>query len=463
MPRRDRRKNVRKTDQSHSSSNPEFEFRWKNFRSFVDSGWVKVSPITIFLGSNNSGKSSLFAPLLLLKQSLESGDPALVLKTTGPLINLGGFRDLVFKHDTKTKVSLDVRFASAVSDSKQENMPAKICVEVGVAPNSSDIVLQSLEISDVLDRHILTRKRRKTGDYTLDFLGTKGSGRTKRAFLESKPEHFFFPSFSLYLNTLRERSRKHRKLRRKRLEVPKYVDAMATAQALFNHFLSHVSFLGPLRKQPKRFYEISGEVPESVGAQGENTAEILYQKKTTKFVGDINGWVSRFGLDGAIKCDVLAPGILAVHLAGKGPGSEANFADMGFGFSQLLPLIVQGLHGHTGDTLIVEQPEIHLNPRLQCTLADFFVSLIASRKSVIVETHSEHLIMRLRSLIAQGKVKPELVNLYFVEKVGDHSTVRRIGIHADGHIEPNEWPKGFFEEGLAEALSLARPTIKGDN
>ena len=107
---------------------------------------------------------------------------------------------------------------------------------------------------------------------------------------------------------------------------------MATTQALFNHFLSHVSFLGPLRKQPKRFYEISGEVPESVGAQGENTAEILYQKKSRKFVDNINDWVSRFGLDGTIKCNVLAPGILVVHLAGKGPGAEANFADTGFGF-----------------------------------------------------------------------------------------------------------------------------------
>ena len=71
--------------------------------------------------------------------------------------------------------------------------------------------------------------------------------------------------------------------------------------------------------------------------------------------------------------------------------------------------------------------------------------------------------MRLRSLIAQGKVKPELVNLYFVEKVGDHSSVRRIRIDADGHIEPNEWPEGFFEEGLVEALSLGRPTTKEDN
>src|SRR5579862_4058826 len=89
---------------------PEFEFRWRNFRGFADSGFVQVRPITIFIGSNNSGKSSLFAPLLLLKQTLESGDPTLALKTTGPLINMGGFRDLVHKHKLRSLVSFDLRY-----------------------------------------------------------------------------------------------------------------------------------------------------------------------------------------------------------------------------------------------------------------------------------------------------------------------------------------------------------------
>ena len=79
MPANPRRRTIRpagaKTPSSKSKpANPDFEFRWNNFRSIVDSGWVDVRPITIFIGPNSSGKSSLFAPLLLLKQTLESGD-----------------------------------------------------------------------------------------------------------------------------------------------------------------------------------------------------------------------------------------------------------------------------------------------------------------------------------------------------------------------------------------------------
>ena len=120
-----------------------------------------------------------------------------------------------------------------------------------------------------------------------------------------------------------------------------------------------------------------------------------------------------------VKCELLSPGIFAVRLLGRKETSAVDFADTGFGLSQILPLIVQGFHGGRADTMIVEQPEIHLNPKLQCVLADFFAALVSLEKAVIVETHSEHLIMRIRSLIAAGSIKPTDVALYFVEREDD--------------------------------------------
>ncbi len=448
---------------------PEFEFRWNNFRSLADSGWVGVRPITIFIGPNNSGKSSLFAPLLLLKQTLESGDPTLTLKTTGPLANMGGFRDLVHRHKTSSVVSFDVRFGFPSGDGGSRRRaiyspPGRISLSFASGPLNSEIILQSCTLRDIHDRAIVERHRLANGTYSLKFAG-RVPDAIKKVVIAAKPEHFFFPTTRILLKLLEDREPKSgtRKGTSIRLSLPEYFPVIGAAQAVVSHFFSHISYVGPLRKQPRRFYELSGEIPASVGPQGENAPEILFKRRDQPFVKAINKWVTRFDLATVIKCELLSPGIFAVRLWGKKPGAVVDFADTGFGLSQVLPLLVQGFHGGSGDTIIVEQPEIHLNPRLQCALADFFVDLVSRKKGVIVETHSEHLIMRIRSLIAAGSLKPDDVALYFLERANGNTSVRQIRIHPDGHIEPEEWPKGFFEDSLREALNLSRVGNEGSN
>ncbi|MBW8723232.1 MAG: DUF3696 domain-containing protein, partial [Polaromonas sp.] len=109
---------------------------------------------------------------------------------------------------------------------------------------------------------------------------------------------------------------------------------------------------------------------------------------------------------------------------------------------------------------IAEQPEIHLNPRLQCILADLFVQMATSGHRIVVETHSEHLIVSLRKLIAEQKISPDQVGLYFVERTATASTIREIPISKNGNIEREAWPKGFFDEALREALALATAQAK---
>ena len=106
----------------------------------------------------------------------------------------------------------------------------------------------------------------------------------------------------------------------------------------------------------------------------------------------------------------------------------SNIADAGFGTSQLLPLIIQTLTARPGTITIAEQPEIHLNPRLQSVLADLFVEMANTGHHVIVETHSEHLLLRLRRLVASGKIKSSEVAIYFIERLKGESTVRSVPI-----------------------------------
>jgi predicted ATPase len=144
------------------------------------------------------------------------------------------------------------------------------------------------------------------------------------------------------------------------------------------------------------------------------------------------------------------------------PGDQ-DLTNVGVGVSQVLPILVMSLLADEGSTLIFEQPEIHLHPRVQSLLADFFISLIATGKQCIVETHSEYLINRVRLRVAEDAASTlrDKLSVYFVEKPGTESVFRRVQINEYGAIP--EWPRGFFDEGPSEAerimsASMARGT-----
>ena len=133
-----------------------------------------------------------------------------------------------------------------------------------------------------------------------------------------------------------------------------------------------------------------------------------------------------------------------------------DFADVGFGYSQILPIIVQGLRLKKGEILICEQPEIHLNPSIQGKLGDFFRYMVEEEdKNVILETHSEHILLRIRTLIAEGRLDHSKVGLYFVERNQGISKLKEIKIGKNGQIKDDVWPSGFFDDTVTESLRLA--------
>jgi predicted ATPase len=168
---------------------------------------------------------------------------------------------------------------------------------------------------------------------------------------------------------------------------------------------------------------------------------------------ELNKWIKRFEFGEKLRIDKLSDGLFSLSFVGGKRSFDTNIAEAGFGASQVLPLIVQALTGVEEGLTIAEQPEIHLNPRLQSVLADLFVEMVHKDQRVIVETHSEHLLLRLRRLVADGTIDSEMVAIYFVEREGDVSSVKPIEIQKNGHID--QWPKGFFEDSLRETLALA--------
>ena len=230
-------------------------------------------------------------------------------------------------------------------------------------------------------------------------------------------------------------------------------------------FLESLVYLGPLRSQPEHYYEYSGDLSEYVGQRGENLPSILLENPDV--LKKTNEDLKRLGVRYRLKTSRLlhedgSPSyIFSLHLTDTNTYITASLRDVGFGISQVLPIVLQSCISEK-KTLIIEQPEIHLHPAHQAELGDMFIRSAKERgNTLLLETHSEHLLLRIMRRMREtstGKlpegaieVRPEDVMVLFVESDGSQSIVREMPLDERGELV-KAWPGGFFEEGLREIL-----------
>jgi len=253
------------------------------------------------------------------------------------------------------------------------------------------------------------------------------------------------------------------------------------AVAYLSYFFANgISYLGPLRDEPKALYPLPPSPDLSdVGLRGEFTAAVLDLHKnqyidyvrpeqvsshplkssveSATLLAATVEWLQYLGVADSVQ--TFDKGKLGHELGVKTPG-VSRFHDLthaGVGLSQVLPIVVSALLAAPDTTLLFEQPELHLNPRVQARLADFFLSMALIGKQCIVETHSEYLVNRLRFRSASsGKEIPvsSMVKLYFVEKKAENSTLRQVSVNEYGAIP--DWPAGFFDQSQDEAEQIMK-------
>jgi predicted ATPase len=251
-----------------------------------------------------------------------------------------------------------------------------------------------------------------------------------------------------------------------------------------NYFFNRsLKYLGPLRDEPKPVYPLIGATdPKDIGFRGEHTAAVLEANrhsmieyissatfatkgaprtpKSASLQHAVLDWLAYMGVASDVK--TIDKGKLGHELKISTPDSEElhDLTHVGVGVSQVLPILILSLLAEPGATLIFEQPELHLHPRVQTRLADFFVSQILMKKQCIVETHSEFLINRLRyqTAVSKGGELSENIILYFVEKSKGSSSYRPIRINEFGVIE--NWPEGFFDENEKNAAAMLEQAME---
>lgn len=256
--------------------------------------------------------------------------------------------------------------------------------------------------------------------------------------------------------------------------VPEFAQ-VATA-ILQDFFSTRIKYLGPLRDDPRVFYALppTPDIPD-VGIKGQYTAVVLDRNKnrSVRFIDPVTERKKETSLQEAVVAwlqhmDILQSvstkeaGKLGYELTVRAPGLDRNLdlTTVGVGASQVLPILVMALLASPGTLLIFEQPEIHLHPRVQSLLGDFFLSMGQLGKQCLIETHSEYLVNRLRFRIAKAEDDAilNLVKIYFAERKGNASHFREVKPNQYGAIL--EWPAGFFDEGVLQAESIIRSGIE---
>ena len=172
----------------------------------------------------------------------------------------------------------------------------------------------------------------------------------------------------------------------------------------------------------------------------------------------MNDWLKRFNL----KVDVNKLEDILHKLTVNQNSLTLDITDVGFGISQVLPVIIQGFLSFENSITLIEQPEVHLHPKMQAELADLFIELTSQKKNkvktnkkFIIETHSEYIIKRLRRRISEGKIDYKDVAIYIVRKNPDEnddsSIIEELKIEEKGNFTyPEEFYGGeLFEDDMS--------------
>lgn len=258
--------------------------------------------------------------------------------------------------------------------------------------------------------------------------------------------------------------------------IPHGLDDLGPASSAVSDYLaSNVRYLGPLREEPRAAYPDSPEGDDTyVGVKGEFTASVLQRhgkrriaaptpdgdRRTLQLINHVNRW-SEF-LDIGQSFTVSDQGRFGIQLQVKQKDvkGDLDLTSVGTGVSQLLPVIVMCLQAPVGALLLIEQPELHLNPRVQQRLADFLLAIARSGRHLIVETHSEYLISRLRLHIAQDQEDEvqNLIGIYFAERTEGATTYNLVATNEYGGVD--NWPDNFFDQATDEAHAILSAAVK---
>ena len=491
-------------------------FRLQNFRGFRDTGWIQIKPLTLLVGANSTGKSSLLRFLPLLRQSMatETGVPFAWAKEGG--VDLGTAQDVHrrgAKDPLRVGIKMDLIAQSQLNDKGKDpyfmipteyelsltsrtvaGEPKQIKINAGRF--SKTITINSMDGDQDGTLHtshssipIITFKNGAIPVVDVrSFSGIRNIAAILQPIIDPShgeadaekllstayryysmisPEYLIHVTPVAFIDSLRRTISQYNitsriptlnitenqaVLAQDELWNVTIGETLSQLRSALLHWTQAIEYIGPARFPPTRYHRIWADRPKRLMPDGANLA-VLFDGMNRRDREVFNSFLhDALGYTLSLK---TGTGNAELALT-NAEGDSFNIADLGFGLSQVLPVYLQAhLAKHNkslarsgGSLFVVEQPELHLHPQFQATLADLFVGMSARSKNntnpvpCFVETHSKVLLERTGELVEQGAIPAEDVQVLLFEKDGKDCTVRATTFDAQGILR--NWPAGFL-------------------
>lgn len=467
----------------------------ENFKAFADLQEIDLAPITLIYGANSSGKSSIIHSLMVLKQSILFPSLKGGVYSDKRILDVGSYATMVYAHKLDRDICFNLKFTSNSTKSVYKD---RLYVKLNYSffdheqnkKNKNDSqgfsYLNTIyfegeyrnKFGYVLKNKFNGKSELSTKNFDLDLLDNYKIFDRRKKEISDEITKKIMDVFVYYaeeespipkgigidgsrhleiLDSLRENDSE---------------DALYTVHSFIyetimensNYIkdeLKKISYLGPLRSNPKRYYSIDTEFEVTVGKEGENIAYFLKSKK--EFITHkINECFKKFNIPYKFTPKPIgernSEPLIQIELEDLRNNVTVSPLDVGFGIGQILPILVEGVI-RENSVICVEQPEIHLHPKLQAELAEFFAET-CTKNQWIIETHSEALMLRIQKLIRDKKkingriLKPKDVSILYVvpsedENGKEGAKIKKIRLDEDGDFM-DFWPEGFFEERIKE-------------
>ena len=424
--------------------------RMKNFKSWKESPEIKLAPLTGFFGTNSSGKSSLLQMLLLLKQNvghLKSRE-IIFFGDANSLVNLGGFHEVIHGHEQEEQFELEFGcklkepFKMQIYGKKADGQPRYVPV---LTDNFTfNTVIHQVGMDLLIDRFRYSFESCEIPEVewvqgTLRDTGLLGHQRLQQIGI-----------MNCYGGPHQEQP--HGLLR--------------PLSFMFEKLFSNVYYLGPTRVDPRRHYTWGGGHPQHIRQWGDQTIDAILSARVRNWkishnaekvpVDDrISDWLQKMDLAHSFSLDWTLQGAkeYEVRIQRSSASPAVTLVDMGYGLGQFLPVLVLCYYVPEGATLILEQPGIHLHPKVQSQLADLLIEVITERNlQILIESHSEHLLNRLQRRIAEEEITADQTALYFCQHIDGASKIDKLKMDEFGNIA--NWPENFFGDEMGDLFAM---------
>ena len=412
------------------------ELSVQNFKSWKDMGKRQIAPLTGFFGANSSGKTGILQTLLMLKQTVErppDWNGVIDFGDNNSLVNLGSFDDLIHGHrrDDPLQISLSWKFSEKLS-------------------------IKDIDEVDTLSFDLVVDGERNWNS-KVQFNYTVG----EQSFRVNRGDQGYICSVHIPGAVSDAESM----FRCYGLDdAPFHIRQLfSPLQTCFENLFRSIEYLGPLREYPRQRYAWQGKHSPSVGQHGEEMVTALFsgriQLRPTE--EQIPKWLERLDLIDSYRLNPI-PGTEGDYefLVRKYKGGpEVRLTDVGFGVSQVLPVLVLCYYVPEGSILILEQPEAHLHPKVQSELADLLIEVVKNRQlQIILESHSEHLLIRLMRRIAEEYISVDDTAFYFCEMNEGKSEIEKLNVDNYGNI--TNWPQNFFGDEMGDLAAKTKAEMK---